>query len=449
MVKAARKHKIRLFGWLLLPIVKTEQYGRTTSGRVSWYAEPSDPRQQDEECRGQLQAVYASCARKYKTSLPQGEEPTAEGLRSFMRDRAKRCPLARGIYLWSKFEAAIEAISETAGDRDFDTFHGLLPILALLFVSTHATQYAYIVWEELVGLQTLSEAERVIFKEIVFSRTAAGTSVFADYWVEVSNRFLRKYSGRWVRGKPEQFMDYLDNVLLNMETLQSKGGSRKGSVSLALDADLRKARNEDHSTFLGRAFHATFDIVEDVNVWGPGQIKPMARRKRGNRPLLDESAYVSIDGLPLEKTFFNVLRVAEDRCSWFRETALRDNGWQDEEGSAPPIPLVPALRKVAESQVSVDWTKKFSYDEDELHECKGVTLAFLKQEVQRLRALLDKEEAPMPTKKDEAVSCVCALRREAQDSDKEVVPDEPDRGQIEMQETEDEAAVVMDHPLMQ
>ena len=55
----------------------------------------------------------------------------------------------------------------------------------------------------------------------------------------------------------------------------------------------------------------------------------------------------------------------------------------------------------------------------------------------------------MPTKKDEAVSCVCALRREAQDSDKEVVPDEPDRGQIEMQETEDEAAVVMDHPLMQ
>ena len=93
--------------------------------------------------------------------------------------------------------------------------------------------------------------------------------------------------------------------------------------------------------------------------------------------------------------------------------------------------------------------KQYSYDEDDLHECKGATLSYLKTEIARLRSLLSKEEAPVPTKKDEALSCVCALRREAQETNRETVPDEPDRGIIEVQAHEDEAAAAMGHPLMQ
>ena len=110
---------------------------------------------------------------------------------------------------------------------------------------------------------------------------------------------------------------------------------------------------------------------------------------------------------------------------------------------------MPALRKVGNAKDLDDWIKKYSYDEDDLHECKGATLSYLKTEIARLRPLLSKEEAPVPTKKDEALSCVCALRREAQETNRETVPDEPDRGNIEVQASEDEAAAAMGHPLMQ
>jgi len=42
-VKATMKHLCRLFAHLLTPIIK--MYGRTTSGRIVWFMDPSDPRQ--------------------------------------------------------------------------------------------------------------------------------------------------------------------------------------------------------------------------------------------------------------------------------------------------------------------------------------------------------------------------------------------------------------------
>lgn len=67
-----------------------------------------------------------------------------------MRERASSTPLARGILAWCKLEAAIEAIQESAGDRDAAAYYALLPILGMAFSCTHATQYAQMVWEELV-----------------------------------------------------------------------------------------------------------------------------------------------------------------------------------------------------------------------------------------------------------------------------------------------------------
>ena len=72
-----------------------------------------------------------------------------------------------------------------------------------------------LVWEELVRYQTLTEAERTLFQETVFYRNAAGTSVFADFWVEKTNRFLRKYTGHFVRGKADNFADFIDCRLYN------------------------------------------------------------------------------------------------------------------------------------------------------------------------------------------------------------------------------------------
>jgi len=160
MCKAALKHLSRLMSHLIVPLIK--QYGRDNPGRIAWFVDPSDPRQCSEESRGIHAAMLVDAAFRYMRPVDANSETASwEELHVFMRKKAATCHLARDVLLWMAIQSAIESIQECAGDRDFNTFHAILPILALLFSVTHATGYAQLIWEELVRFHTLSEAEQV------------------------------------------------------------------------------------------------------------------------------------------------------------------------------------------------------------------------------------------------------------------------------------------------
>ena len=119
------------------------------------------------ESRAIFLAFHVAAARDFRRAMADPLSPeevvevTSSSLRGYMARRAAVCPLARTVLLWTRFQAAVQAIQECAGDRNFDLYHALLPIVGHLVTCTHGTQYALIVWEELVRYQTLSEAEQV------------------------------------------------------------------------------------------------------------------------------------------------------------------------------------------------------------------------------------------------------------------------------------------------
>jgi len=446
LVKVARKHKCRLFEWLLLPLIKL--YGRDTLGRIIWFLDPSDPRQCSNECRAILVAIHVSASIAYRESL-EGNQPSVQGLRDFMRERAMTCPLARGVLSWCRSEAAIEAIQESAGDRDAELYFGLLPVMGMLFTCTHATQYSQLVWEELVRRQTLSAAERAIFDEIIFARTAAGTSVFSDYWVEVTNRFLRHHCGRSVRGNEDSFLDFINAVLLDMENLQARGGVH-GGVSHVFGSEDEASQSSDHEVLLGKVFATTLAAIHSVNVWGPGKITPLARRKGGKRTPLDAASYVTIDGLAMRKGWYSWLLMGEDKMSWFRETALKTDGWETGEGR-PNIDLVAALKQTSCDEARAEWTKMHSCDEDDISRLgKAVSNSYLQGEIRRLDDLL-RTRSKMTLPKPDLIKRVCALRLLAQSDASYKVVEEPQArpDEIDIQCDKKEAREMMDHPLMQ
>jgi len=454
LVNVARKHKCRLFELFIVPLIKL--YGRDSLGRILWFMDPSDPRQCSSECRAILAAIHTSAGRAYQRAIQRKDvqgPASAAGLRTFMRERASSTPLVRGILAWCKLEAAIEAIQESAGDRDAAAYYALLPILGMVFSFTHATQYAQMVWEELVHRETLSEAERAIFKELIFARTAAGTSVFSDYWVEVTNRFLRHYCGRMVVGRDDKFLAFINGVLLDMENLQAQSGAHSGSSKHAFDLDGAAIAASEHVTLLGKVFTTTLEAIDSVNVWGAGPVTPLPRRKGGKRAQLPAASYVTIDGLRMSRAWFRWPSTGEERCAWFRAVALKTGGWRahDKDSAKPSIALVPALKKSQTSDSRAQWILKWSCDEDTLSQHNGVTAVFLKGEMSRLHTLLQKQPPRGATcGVADMLKVVCELRVQEQDS-MGGAPEEPVNQQdIDLQNEDDtDAQEMMDHPLMQ
>ena len=452
MWKAVLTHLSRLMSHFIIPIIK--QYGRDNPGRIAWFVFPTDPRQCCTESREIWAAILVDGARKYIAAVEAktvAGPATWEGWNKYMRDRASSCPLARDTFMWVQWMTVIQHFQECAGDRDFETFHGLLPLFGLLFSVTHATGYAQLVWEELVRFMTLSKAEQAIFKEIVFARTAAGGSVFCDYWVEKTNRFLRHYAGHFVVGKSENFVDFINSILLNMEDLQSNASSDGVSAKQIWgknDSDSDVAL--EHIVPLGKAFFTTLEVMEKVNVWGSGEIRPLSNRKGGIQLPLDPASHVTINGLPRDPEFDGVLALGEQRLAWYRATALKTNGWEQALGGKPSIAAVSALKKTKHDKDRAQWILHHSTDEDEINENKEATKDFLGKQVAKLvRETSQPSPCNSSSTRSELIRAVCQLRQVHQD--KNQPPGEPTFAEdIDIQPPDDaRVAAMMQHPLMQ
>ena len=462
--KAALKHLCRLFEHLIVPIIK--QYGRQTPGQIAWFVDPSDPRQCDNESRGIRLAILVQAAQSYMKTVTNRGDASWQGLYAHMRKRAADCPLARDVFMWVTFQGTIEAIQESAGDRDFETYHRLLPILGLLFSVTHATGYEMLVWEELVRYQTLSEAERALFRELVFYRTAAGTSVFADYWVETTNRFLRKYTGHFVRGNADNFADFIDSVLLGMEELQARAGATAASTH-SIFADSEDDSPALHTLSLGHVFCMTMRVIGEVNVWGPGALRPLgARRGTNARAETPASYHITIDGLARDPEFDRVLAIAEDRVKWFRDTALSTNGWSESLVGKPSIGRVAALKKTKHSEDRATWVMNHGSNEEDLLQSKA-TVVFLQQQLTLLKKKVKGKESgkrgqaektppvhcSSNASRPELVKAVCTLRKQLLDlGEKSPAEPELDWKEVDVQGklglVDSYVSLCMEHPLM-
>jgi len=150
--------------------------------------------------------------------------------------------------------------------------------------------------------------------------------VFSDYWVEVTNRFLRHYCGQLVVGRDDKFLAFINSVLLDMENLQTRSGAHSGSSNHAFDLDGAAIAASEHVTLFGKVFTTTLEAIDSVNVWGAGPVTPLPRRKGDKRAQLPAASYVTIDGLPMSRVWFRWPSTGEERCAWFRTVALETGG---------------------------------------------------------------------------------------------------------------------------
>ena len=125
-----------------------------------------------------LGAVYGSATAAHQRAVASGacviagDEATAHETWAFMLDREEACPLAWCILLWAIIQEAIQALQDSAGNRDAATHFAVLPVLAAVCFASHATQYALLIPEALLQRETMSTAERTVIDEfIIFQRT--------------------------------------------------------------------------------------------------------------------------------------------------------------------------------------------------------------------------------------------------------------------------------------
>ena len=299
-------------------------------------------------------------------------------------------------------------------------------------------------------LETMSEAERAIYEEhLCFQRTKAGTSVYADLWVEITNKFLRHYCGHGVVGTEAGFLKEINGVLLCMDELQAGGGASGGSAAHLWDEPA--AVDPEHNMKLGHAFSKTLEMVEKVNIWGtPGSdIYPIPRRKNAVQKTLACGAFVTIDGLALDKGFFSLLRQGDERAGWFRRAALMTGGWltDNQPPNKPSTACIGALKATTRSDECSEWFLKWSHDHDELSSHNGATKPFVKQQIQELREQGGQGVTSAKMNKSELLKVLCKMRESAQEQNPPL-EQEPVDSKIEYQ-VAGEADELMGHALMQ
>ena len=274
--------------------------------------------------------------------------------------------------------------------------------------------------------------------------------MYADLWVEITNKFLRHYAGHFVRGKEDNFKKFLDGILLDMGGLQAGGGVRSGSAVHMWEEE--EVGETEHIVTFGNAFTKTLAAVDKTNLWGHGGITPFVRRKNAVPVELAASAYVSIDGLALDKGWFDLLKLGDDRSAWYRGAALTKDGWKKEPPGKPDISHILALKATKNDEWRRKWIMAFSYDHVELSALdNAITVPFIKEQIKVMNDAGVKGEAGKLLKSD-LLKLLCEMREQYQALAPHLVDKEPPSVDIEIQEEgpggDEETRAVMQHPLV-
>ena len=271
--------------------------------------------------------------------------------------------------------------------------------------------------------------------------------MYSDLWVEMTNKFLRRYAGHFVKGNREQYMDFIDSVLLNMEELQGTGGVSAAHLFEG-NAATQKAGSTQHKTDLKAEFMTTLAVVEGANIWGKGGIKPMPTRKGQKERSISADAYVSITGEPMKKEFWDLLATGDERAAWFTDTALTTDGWKsaDRQAGKPSIMTLPALKKVINAADRQQWTKDWSTDHVDLCRQDGISIPWIKAEIRKLQLLGAKQEVDSKANKQDLLKTLCKMRETHHEKTGCTVPDEPIDMNVDKQ-SEADAMRQLSHPL--
>ena len=155
---------------------------RATEGQLKWVMNPGDPRQINSELIMYMLALYV-VAQRALVSMGRTEISAADVV-NHINERAKDHPIVKCFVDEMRYAEIIFMLQEAEKKSDAQMFISALKLAIPLFAASHATKYVNMATSFLVDWHCMSEADKILFAEFIFTRkTAHGYSVFSDCFV--------------------------------------------------------------------------------------------------------------------------------------------------------------------------------------------------------------------------------------------------------------------------
>lgn len=247
---------------------------RSKPQQLEWILDLSDPTDFCHEMPQYLLAHYRSAFDSLKAMRPDGAELSPVDIHDHMVERAIQHPVCMAVLLDLRLLEIVFAMrdAEKSGKYgDVNLFLATTRLSLVIFMVTHATNYAHIACDFLEWHATASEAQKKYFERYLYTKLSPnGKPVWVDRGVEWTIRHVRMFLGKYAR--PNQ-NDLMDRVVPDIPF--RVGAKRDLRAVMGIDSNMDVYSSvawNQNKVQLSKVYIETYLANMESNLWGDGEL---------------------------------------------------------------------------------------------------------------------------------------------------------------------------------
>lgn len=216
-------HKMmgQMFG--LVYLIELISSWRDTEAKQQWILNPGDPNQKEDEMKmwyiAQIEAAVLALLEHRKANDESNDirDVSAMDVYNFLIGEGTKSPIAHAILTEMRFAEVIFLLHQAEEESNAKKYVTGMKFGCLLYIGNHCTKYVRMCADFLKKWHCMSEADRVIFEQLVMTRkTKADKNIYTDRFVEWLVRDTREGVGKqYTRGTEKALQRQA--MLLNMK----------------------------------------------------------------------------------------------------------------------------------------------------------------------------------------------------------------------------------------
>jgi len=263
---------------------------RDSLDKQNWFLFPSDPRQREQEYPLLALAHYLVAYKELEEV--EGRNVSAKEVHEFMLERGEDHATCAFALLELRMGAIAKMMrcSERLGKEEgVKLFFTTLKFALRLFTITHKTEYVCLGCDLLRWYYCASPAQRKIYDNCIFTQTTSkGVSVFHDYFVELSVKDLREFTGKvYYQGLGAE-LEYLT------ATIPERDGERNDARTLR-DKDATSRSSDRYGIRINEYLGKLVTKITEMKLWKAGE-DPVVRGEKTSETITCSSDVITLPG---------------------------------------------------------------------------------------------------------------------------------------------------------